>query len=213
MTMVLTPLQLIQCLFVNGKNVWYFDGEVNVCFCEFESVICTLPGSVLRGKCDCDCEPANQFSLQELWQKIAFAAFIILLPVPFFVMSLIRHWDKSSQLSELQQEIRRCLGDGYADNRRWFVDIPVSCSNNAKYFRVRWIGISLLRRLILAIVSTTILDRNWRAMATTSLTIFFLLVHIRLKPFFIRLTHHYESVCLVFLSILSLSNSIQVSLL
>ena len=85
------------------------------------------------------------------WQKAAIVAISILSPLPILSSLLMQRWKTHVSLSTWQLEIRRVLTNGFAPKRCW------------------WLGVSLLRRLLLVIAFTTIQDQAWSAVVNTVL--------------------------------------------
>ena len=104
---------------------------------------------------------------------------------------MTQRWSDPARAAAWQTEVRLFLGRGYAEGRKWSF------------------GVSLFRRLALAMAFTLITDRNWRAIATSTLILSFLLVHLRLQPFATAATRRLETVSLLVLGFLSISTSPQ----
>ena len=87
------------------------------------------------------------------FQKAAIAAVAVLTPVPLMCVFVLRRWQTARALSAWQEEVRRVLSEGCKAERGW------------------WLGVSLMRRLSLVIVYTTISDQTWKAMASCVLCV------------------------------------------
>ena len=72
----------------------------------------------------------------------------MLTPVPLVCVVMLRHWQTARGLSAWQEEVRRVLSEGYREDRQW------------------WLGVSLMRRLSLVIVYTTVTDQAWKAVGS-----------------------------------------------
>ena len=119
-TLILVPLQMLQCVDISGRLVWWFDASVS-CY-------------------------------EQPFQKAAIFAVAMLCPLPFVCMIAMQRWS-GSDLAPWQQEVARVLSNGYTDKRRW------------------WLGVSLLRRLLLVITFVNVQDLAWRSVTTTVLCI------------------------------------------
>ena len=128
-------------------------------------------------------------SCLQSWQAYALGFVAVMVPLPMVVMWLmVRPWRDETGLGELSRRVRQVLCVGYSTERSF------------------WLGVSLYRRLLLAVAYTQIYDYNWRSMATTSLCVVFVVLNMRYRPLANRLSHRLENVslmCLAGLSILS----------
>ena len=171
-TLILVPLQMLQCVTISDELVWWFDANV-VCY-----------------------EPP--------FQKAAIFAVAILCPLPLVCMFVMQRW--TADLAPWQQEVVRVLSNGYRDKRRW------------------WLGVSLLRRLLLVVTFVTVQDKTWGSVATTVLCIgnagflslslhtmllsvtVYVVLNLRLQPFETPSTHRFETVSVTLLAILAASS-------
>ncbi len=90
---------------------------------------------------------------EPLWQKAAIAAVAILAPLPFLCVFILRRWETETGLNNWQRELRRVLSNGFVEKRRW------------------WLGVSLLRRLLLVVSFTMIQDQTWKSVASSVLCV------------------------------------------
>ena len=120
-TLILVPLQMLQCVEISGRPVWWFDARVG-CY-------------------------------EEPFQKAAIFGVAILCPVPFVCMFVMQRWMAGSDLAPWQEEVARVLSNGYREERRW------------------WLGVSLLRRLLLVVTFVNVQDLAWRSVTTAVLCI------------------------------------------
>ena len=91
--------------------------------------------------------------LEPVWQKMAIVAVAVLGPLPFVCVYILHRWETVEGLSSWQKEMRQVLTNGFKPKRRW------------------WLGVSLLRRLLLVITFTQVIDLTWKAVAMCVLCI------------------------------------------
>ena len=124
---------------------------------------------------------------------ISFAAVVMLCPMPLLIMYVMWRWRQDAELDEVRSAMRRLLGNGYKESRRW------------------WLGVSLYRRFVVVLIYTQARDGVTRGVLTTVASVCFLVGQVWLEPFKERLTNVAESVSLMCLCVLCVLAAPQLS--
>lgn len=229
-TLVLVPLQLVQCVWMDGDHVWWWDAEVHCYETGWQvgafvaiGVLSPLPAVLMwmtsrrvligRGPSrDRHREGSNSHSHSSIRLTSATGQGDTKLlnnrasdNWELSPMAAISPSSASSPLTAATTATTATATSSGGANKvaMWRIAADKQLCTGFREERRWWLGMSMYRRLIVVIVYTTITDQVWRSLTMTSVCCVFVAMNLGLRPFANRMTHWVETVSLVVLCALS----------